>query len=194
MRKLLCVFLLYALSTFFCGCGAQALDEPVLAKTLKSQQGDIVISVPDNWVEDSVYMDIMVLKISDNISAYAQVYYLAYDEQYLTLDDFLDERLIIYSDDFTGEVQTLEIGGMAAKKFEYIYEDFTENFEEAKFHGFEYLIDAPKGVVYIDIYNTLINPKSETDEVSTPQQRRLLESIAESVRIGKTESETGGET
>lgn len=191
MRKLLYLLLLLcALSAAACGCGAQ----PQLTKTVKSEEGDIVFSVPEDWEADSTHMDILVLSITDNISAYAQVYYLAYDDEYKTLEDFLNECLIRYIDDFTGEIQTLEIDGMIAKKFEYIYDDFTENFEEARFHGFEYFIDAPEGVIYIDIYHTLVNPESETDEVSTPLQRKLLESIVQSMRIEKTDTIENRET
>lgn len=188
MRKFVCFIVLLCALFPACGCGVQATDETILTKTVQSHKGDIVISVPDNWEADTEYMDILVLRITDNVSAYAQIYYLAFDEEYQTLDDFLNECLERYSEDYTGEVQALEIDGMSAKKFEYIYEDFTENFEEAKFHGFEYFIDAPKGVIYIDIYNTLVNPVSDMQEVSTPQQRKLLELIAESLRIDKADT------
>lgn len=189
MRKLIFLMLCIVFAAAF-GCGAQ--DELILSKTVKSLEGGLTFFVPDNWESEPTDTDIMVLKLTDNISAYAQIYYLAYDEEYLTLDDFIEECCLRYSDDFIGEVQSLNISGMSAKKFEYVYEDFTEYFEEAKFHGFEYFIDAPEGVIYVDIYHSLINPASETQQVSTKKQRELLENIVEGMIIEK--EDYNGET
>lgn len=185
MRKcMLLAAAILALAAVACGCGPQT-SEAELSKTVYSEFGELAFLVPDNWEADySRNTDVLVLTISDNISAYAQVYYLGFDEDYATLDDFLDERLELYGDDILGDTETIEIDGMAAKKFEYIYKDYNENFEEALFHGFEYLIQAPEGVVYIDIYHTLVNPASDTQDVSSKQARHLLERVAQSMHIG----------
>lgn len=190
MRKIMLIAAALCLAVI-CGCGQQTENEPALSKTVYAEHGEVSFLIPEDWEADYTRnTDVLILTITDNLSAYAQVYYLGFDEEYTALDDFLYERLDLYGDDVLSDVETIDIDGMSAKKFEYTYKDYNENFEEALFHGFEYLIEAPEGVVYIDIYHTLVNPESDTQDVSTQQARRLLERIAQSIRIGDDDEQT----
>lgn len=180
-KKLLHIALVAALSVALCACGGG--ETPIdLPKTIFAVEGKLAFRVPENWSADySDNEDALVLTMTDGVSAYAQVYYYGCDGNYTTLDDFLEEYQEFYGDSMQEEAVALTVGGQNAKKFEYIYEDYNENFQEARFRGFIYLVEAPAGVVCVDIYHLVVEPF--TDEVCTKEQRTLLEQIAQSLQF-----------
>lgn len=183
-RRLLSIAMIAVWIVALCGCENPKETDVPLGKTVLAVDGTVAFRVPDNWEADfSRNTDAFVLTITDNVSAYAHVYYYACDEDYATLDDFLTEFLYQFGDDIVGGVTDIEINGMRAKKFEYFYDDYNEHFEEARFCGFLYLIDAPDGVINVDVYYTQIEPFPDETMRCTPDEKRLLQSIAESLTI-----------
>ena len=186
-KRILIITVITILALISCACGGaeDIIEENIpLSKTVSTADGNITLNVPENWeADDSRNTDTMVLTLTDNVSAYAQVYCYALDEDYDTIEAFLQEYLEFYGDDILSEVEALEIGGMPARKFEYLYEDYNEYFYEARFRGFVYLIETPDGVIGIDVYHSIIEPFSETDEVSTQSERDLLMRIIESLKV-----------
>ena len=189
-KRILIIAVITILVLISCACGRadDIIEEEIpLSKTVATEDGGITLNVPENWeADDSRNNDTLVLTLTDNVSAYAQVYCYALDEDFDSIEAFLLEYVDYYGDDILSEVETLEVGGMPARRFEYLYEDYNENFYEARFRGFVYLIETPDGVISIDAYYSIIEPFSETDEVSTELERALLVRIIESIRIIET--------
>ncbi len=187
MRKTVFLFILaLAFIPAVFGCTTKEAVTP-LSQTVSAAENSFTFLVPENWqakeAEDS---DGLVLTMTDNISAYAHVYYYRFDEDYAELDDFLSVYQNRFFDDMIGEVETIDINEKNAVRFEYLNDDINEYFESAGFRGYIYLIEAPLGIICIDIYHTAVDP-SKADEVSTEQQRLLLQEIAQSIIISDEE-------
>ncbi len=163
-------------------CSCSSTETEALPQTIKSADGRISVSVPENWSEyDTELKDDMVLAATDGSDAYAQIFwYPNVQGKSLTSKDYAEEAQKYYGDDVSGSAAKVELkSGDNGYYFAYLKLHLNTDREEytfRTFQGYEYFIDFTGGVVEVDIFYQY------TD--TAPGNDKLLElrDIAETVR------------
>jgi hypothetical protein len=182
IRKLVVTFLVLVVTAALCACGSVAdapLDNPVSAEL--TDGSTISFSTPKGWANDDLYTNwqgcILALKNDDGL--FMDVY--NYGEQDTSYAAFVDSRTEYYGESVIGDVETLELGDFEVTKLNYSTVDSTVLQSEGFFYGFEYIIDAPDGVVNVDVYRSYDYP--DTKQKPSDDELVLLQRIAESMTI-----------
>ena len=175
-KKWLMVLAVVALTAALTACG------PVeLSSSLDTTDGNFTFSVPEGWSEyDGLAEDDLVLHMTDGGVAFAKVYYISYDLYDYSYEKSIKDVTAYYSGSIIGEADELTISEMDASKFEYDMVDLSEEETEVDYHGFEYVINAPKGVLNVDIYyaqDKTIGKIIEPSESELELLQRIVESV-----------------
>ncbi len=190
MKKVI-ILCLIAFVAMFGACDAlgqtnDAASEPVeLSKDEQMLDGEFTISMPDNWMKEFSHTDEemleqdMILSMTDNDRTFMQVYF--YDNEYYDypLNLAMQDNLDYYGENIIGEYQETTVDDMDSFTFEYSMIELSIDNIKLNYHGYEYLINTPRGVIDIDIF---ISQEIFESKIIKPteQQLELLRRIAQS--------------
>jgi hypothetical protein len=181
-KMLLVVFTLIML--VLCACGSDAA-EAELRNTIDIPGTGVSISMPASWspYDKNFNDEFWVMSISNADTGYADIFFTDAEEYDYSAKLNIQDMEDYYADNVIGSVEKLQINDMTAYRFEYSMVDIGEDAENYNFHGYEYTIDTPGGVLEIDIYYSqseltakIFNPSGSQLELLT----RIAESVAES--------------
>jgi hypothetical protein len=181
-KKLIMAFSVLVMAALFCACGSVAdapLDNSVSAEL--TDGSTITFSTPKGWANDELYTDWQgcILALKNDSGLFLDVFNFGEDETEYSA--YVDSRTGYYEDSVIGDVETIKLGDLEVTKLGYSTIDNTVLQSEGFFYGFEYIIDAPDGVVNVDVYRSYDyldeNQKPSDDELV------LLQRIAESMTI-----------
>ncbi|MDD5018235.1 MAG: hypothetical protein PHO15_09075 [Eubacteriales bacterium] len=168
--------------TALCGCGTN-FTQPELSKEIDTTDGGFVFYVPEGWsVFDEWYVEDCILSITKDYEIYADIYFYS-DEVYDFTEVFcLNNAVNYYDDNMIGDIETLDLDGMTAYKFQYSKIDIGADGLEYNYHGFVYMIDAPSGVIEANIYYSQTKLE-KTYCTPSADGLNLLQRIIESIEV-----------
>jgi len=170
------------LAALFAGCGPSGAAVP-LDQEFISYGGDFSLNAPDTWgYYDAVAQEDMVLASYNYDTAYASVFFYSSEYYPISLAEATDITKRLYGDNIIDDVRDLKVNGMDAKAFQYSMVDLSELGEEYNYHGLEYLIQTPLGIVEIDINYAQGKLEGKIFDPSK-DDLELLARIAESLKV-----------
>ena len=176
-----CILLILVL----CACKAD-VAEAVLSKTVELTGTNASISMPNDWdTSEKVYDDeFWVTGISNADTGFADVFFTDFSFYDYSAKLAIEDLESYYGDNIIGSTEKLKINDMTAYRFEYSMVDTGDDGDEYNFHGYEYTIDTPGGVLEVDIY---YSQAKLTAKIFNPSESQLtlLGRIAESVEVSE---------
>ena len=170
------------LAAGFAACGPAKVE---LNKTLDTSDGIFTFSVPDSWdYYSGLQEEGLVIQMTNGEGVFGKVFFYdstVYDYPY---DICLEDITNYYGGSIIGDVEDGQVGGMDASRFEYNMVDLDENGDEADFHGYEYVIDTPYGVMNVDIF---YSQDKQLGKIFKPSdaQLELLRSVVQSIQVNE---------
>lgn len=181
-KRLIIISFVLVMAALFCACGSVAdapLDNSVNAEL--TDGSTITFSTPKGWENDELYTDwqgcILAMKNDDGL--FMDVYNYGDDETDYAA--YVDSRTGYYEESVIGDVETISLDDYDVTKLGYSTIDNTVLQSEGFFYGFEYIIDAPDGVVNVDVYRSFDYP--DENQKPSDDELVLLQRIAESMTI-----------
>lgn len=175
--KRLILIIAAALTLLFCSCSAES---SALPQELRSQDGGVSISVPENWTEyEADPTESLVLAVQDGGGAFAQVFWFTEVEgKDWKAKDYADAALDYYGEAAQGQPEKITLAdGNSGYYFGYTQEGSDAEGNDCVFQGYEYFIAFESGVVEVDIFYRY------TDTAPTNDQLLQLRSIAETIQV-----------
>lgn len=164
-------------------------DEPVaLSKEIELSDGAFSISFPESWMRDYTVSEAemiesgVILYYTDNQNSFANIYFLDKEVYTYPLNLAVQDSLDYYGDNIIGEYQEITLNNMDAFLIEYSMIDKSIDNVDFNYHGFEYLVDTPYGIIDIDVYYSQEVLESKIFKPSK-QALELLQEIAESFKV-----------
>lgn len=165
-----------------CACGSGD-TEVKPSQEIASSDGNFSVSVPEDWYTyDATEEEDLILSIWNYNAGYAKIYFLSNEYYDYPIASWVTDMKEYYGEYMIGDVEEKTIDGLDAYSFQYSMVDISETGDEYNYHGYEYWIDTPLGVVNVDI--NYAQTKLE-DKVSDPSESdlMLLTRIAESFKV-----------
>lgn len=123
-----------------------------LSNTIDATDGSVSIDTPDDWSYQGEDPDnYVVLSITDNATAFANIAYYPVSEGYdmTYVGDFVAEY---YGDNIIGDIEDTKVNDCDAVYFAYSMVDLGEDGSEYNYQGYEYVIDCGDGIIEVDIF------------------------------------------
>lgn len=182
-RSWLVLLIAIVLAVALSACGS-AVKEVELSLDINTNDGNFTISTPDNWLIYDMDVDDedLVLAAWNNDTAYAQLYFFSYDVYDISIEGSLEDMKNYYGDNIIGDIEEKTVNDMPVYCFQYSMIDESEDGEDMNYHGYEYLVNTPKGVVEIDINYAQYIIEGKLFDPSD-EELKLLQSIAESLSV-----------
>ncbi len=173
------LFVAVCAAVYFIEDSGDKASSATLDQTITSSDGMLSLSVPRNWYNDEELAKEQgrLLSLNNYATLWVDVY--RYEED--TLDDYTNYLKDFYGDNIVGDVKRISIDGANAAMLEYRFIGTTTDNMEALYHGYEYIVETPDGIVELDAYRTYDD--AGTNEAPTDIERLILKRIAESLNI-----------
>lgn len=181
MKKSL--ILLAAAAMLAAGLAACGPAQVELSDTLETSDGNFAFSVPPGWdYYDGQPEETLVLHMTNGEGIFAMVYFYDNTVYDYPADVCLEDVSAYYKDNIIGEVEDGQVSDMEASRFEYNMVDLDEEGNEADYHGYEYVIDTPYGVMNVDIFYSQDKTLGKIFQPSDAQLA-LLRDIVQSLEV-----------